>query len=240
MKRNIYEITSNINLNGTIWEMKLKGDSSEITKPGQFINIQIDGFYLRRPISICDWDKNSITIIYVIVGDGTKAMSQMKPGHKLDVLCPLGNGYNIKIEDKNPMLVGGGGGLAPMFSLAKALQKSGKSPEIVAGFKSEQDIFYIEKYKELGIDVKIATEDGSKGTKGFVTDVMEKDRYVFACGPELMLKAIYAEAKDGQFDFGARMACGFGACMGCSCKTKSGSKRICKDGPVFLKEDIIW
>lgn len=225
-----------------IFEMKLTGDCSEVSAPGQFVNIRLDGFYLRRPISICSWDENSITILFKVVGEGTEMMSKAEVGDIFDVLMPLGNGFDIKRGGKKPLLVGGGIGVPPLYGLAETLTASGITPQVITGFNTASDIILTEKFRTLGIEPVITTADGSLGIKGFVTDVMENIDfdYVYTCGPEPMLKAVYEKAPDGQFSFEARMACGFGACMGCTCETKYGYKRICKDGPVLYKEEIKW
>lgn len=240
MKKNIYTIESNRPLTRDVYEMKLAGDTSEISAPGQFINIKLDGFYLRRPISICDWKENQMTIIYKTVGQGTKQMAEMEAGETLDILCPLGNGYNLEKIQAAPVLAGGGVGVPPMYGLAKALISRGIKPTVVLGFNTKEEVFYEEEFKALGADVKVTTADGSYGIKGFVTDAFDQQDYGCACGPEPMLKAVCDKVEDGQFSFEARMACGFGGCMGCSCETKYGAKRICKDGPVLEKEEIIW
>ena len=235
-------VLSNKKLTEDIFEMKLSGNTDAIKKPGQFINIKLEGFYLRRPISICDYDDKTITIIYKVVGEGTKAMSQMKEGAELDILSGLGNGFDIEKGGKEPVLVGGGVGVPPMYGLAKKLLEKGISPKVIMGFNSAKDVFYEDEFNALGIEPIIATADGTKGVKGFVTDAMKliSYDYSYACGPEAMLKAMDSLTPDGQFSFEARMACGFGACMGCSCETKYGYKRICKDGPVLFKEEIKW
>ena len=227
----------------------------EIIKPGQFINIRLDGKYLRRPISICDWSENEITIIYKVVGSGTEQMSRMKTGGGLDILWPLGNGFCL-IPDKKPILIGGGAGVPPMYGLCKRLLAEGQKPAVILGFRSAEDVFYQERFEALGVQPIVATEDGSTGVQGFVTDALrqvlegsaeaeqqELPEAIYACGPEAMLRAIDKTAPQeipGQFSFEERMGCGFGACMGCSCKTKYGSKRICKDGPVLERSEIIW
>lgn len=240
MDTKIYKIVSNKQLTQSIYEMKLEGDTSMINAPGQFLNIKLDGFYLRRPISICDWNEKEITIVYKTVGQGTKQMATFEPGKELDILCSLGNGYDLSKVPANPVLAGGGVGVPPMYGLAKTLVAEGKKPTVVLGFNTADEVFYEEEFKALGVDVKVTTADGSYGIKGFVTDGFEEAEYACACGPEPMLKAVSDKAKDGQFSFEARMACGFGACMGCTCETKYGYKRICKDGPVMFKEEIIW
>ena len=226
-----------------VFEMVLSGDTSAITAPGQFINIKLDGFFLRRPISVCDYDGNSVTIIYKTVGAGTEAMSQMKKGTKLDTLIGLGNGYDTAQSGDAPLLIGGGVGVPPMYRLCKELVREGKRPTVILGFNSAQDVFYEQQFADAGAKVLVATADGSYGAKGFVTDVMDglEYSYFYACGPEPMLRAVYnASVTGGELSFEERMGCGFGACMGCSCKTITGSKRICKEGPVLKKEEILW
>lgn len=240
MNKNMYTIVSNRPLTRDVYEMKLKGDTSGITAPGQFINIRIEGFYLRRPISICDWDEKQLTILYKTVGQGTRKMAEMSPGTQLDILCPLGNGYDVEKIGEEPVVAGGGVGVPPMYGLAKALIKKGIRPKVVLGFNTKEEVFYEEEFRSLGAEVKVTTADGSYGIRGFVTDGFESADYGCACGPEPMLKAVCDKVKDGQFSFEARMACGFGGCMGCSCETKYGAKRICKEGPVLEKEEILW
>ena len=236
-----YTIVANRPLTADVWEMVLAGDTSPIIAPGQFVNIRLEGLFLRRPISICDWDKDTLTIIYKIVGKGTTAMSRMAPGAVLDVLSGLGNGYDLSKCPDHVAVAGGGVGVPPMYGLAKRLLAAGKSVHAILGFNKREEIFYEDKFRALGADTTVTTVDGSYGVKGFVTDgFTQADAYVCTCGPEPMLKAVYAKARDGQFSFEERMGCGFGACMGCSCKTKYGNKRICKDGPVLVKEEIIW
>ena len=243
MYQGIYEIKSNTQLTDSIYEMVLIGDTSSITAPGQFINIKLDGFYLRRPISICDYNDRTITIIYKVVGNGTDLMSKMKSGDKLDVLCGLGNGFDVSKSSEMPVLIGGGVGVPPMYNLCKKLIADGKKVTVILGFNKKDEIFYEDEFKKLGADVKVTTVDGSYGIKGFVTDALKETDYTyfFTCGPMPMFKAIEATATtSGQYSFEERMGCGFGACMGCSCKTKYGNKRICKDGPVLEREEIIW
>ena len=223
--------------------MTLIGDTSEIQRPGQFVNFKLDGFYLRRPISVCDFDDKTLTVIYKVIGNGTEYMSNMKIGDTIDTLCGLGNGYNPNTSGDSPVLIGGGVGVPPLYNLCKVLTSQGKSPSVILGFNTAEEVFYADEFKELGAEVYIATADGSVGTKGFVTDVLDKISYTYyyACGPEPMFKAINKIAKtSGQLSFESRMGCGFGACMGCSCKTLTGYKRICKEGPVMRSEEIIW
>ena len=243
MFRGIYKIISNKPLTKDVFEMILSGDTSAITAPGQFINIKLDGFYLRRPISICDYDSNTITIIYKVVGGGTEAMSRLESGAELDILCGLGNGFDVSKSGEKPVLIGGGVGVPPLYNLCKKLIESGKKVTVILGFNTASEIFYKEKFEALGAEVYVSTVDGSSGVKGFVTDVMKNIDYdyFFTCGPMPMFRAIEKIASSsGQYSFEERMGCGFGACMGCSCKTKYGNKRICRDGPVLEREEIIW
>ncbi len=243
MKQGIFEITENRKIAKNTFLMVLKGDTSAITVSGQFINIKLDGFFLRRPISVCDCDSETVTIIYKAVGVGTEAMAKMQKGETLDVLSGLGNGYDLSQSGDRPLLLGGGAGVPPMYMLAKQLLALGKKVSVVLGFNTEDEIFFVEEFKALGSDVTVCTADGSVGVKGFVTDAMVNIDYTYfyTCGPEPMLKAIDKVAvTSGQLSFEERMGCGFGACMGCSCKTKYGNKRICKDGPVLVREEIIW
>ncbi len=242
MKQSIFEILSNTALTENVFKMVLKGDVSAITAPGQFVNIKLDGLYLRRPISVCDVSDDTLTIIYKSVGKGTKQMSQMQGG-KLDILTGLGNGYDLNVAGEKPVLLGGGVGVPPMYLLAKELIAEGKQVKVILGFNTQSEVFYEEEFKALGAEVTVTTVDGSYGLKGFVTDAL-KDMdysYFYTCGPEPMLKAVYkASVTSGQMSFEKRMGCGFGACMGCSCKTITGYKRICKEGPVMRKEEILW
>ena len=243
MYQGIYEIISNKQLTESIFEMILKGDTSSITAPGQFINIKLDGFYLRRPISICDYNDYTITIIYKVVGEGTEVMSKMDAGENLDVLCGLGNGFDTSKSMDKPVLIGGGVGVPPMYNLCKKLIADGKKVTVILGFNKKDEIFYEDEFKKLGADVKVTTVDGSYGIKGFVTDALKETEYsyFYTCGPMPMFKAIESTAvTSGQYSFEERMGCGFGACMGCSCKTITGYKRICKEGPVLEKEEILW
>lgn len=243
MKQSIFTVLSNEKIAVNTFKTVLEGDTSAITASGQFVNIKLDGFYLRRPISVCDYDSESLTIIYKVVGKGTEYMSELSEGDKLDILTGLGNGYDLTKSGNNPLLIGGGAGVPPMYNLCRKLMVEGKKPTVIMGFNTSDEIFYEEEFKKLGADVIVATADGSKGVKGFVTDAMKgvSYSYIYTCGPEPMLKAVYNAAESGgQFSFEERMGCGFGACMGCSCETKYGNKRICKDGPVLDKEEIIW
>ena len=244
MKQCLFEIVSNRRLALNVFEMVLHGDCSAVAAPGQFVNLRLDGFYLRRPISVCNVDGDALTLIYKVVGRGTEAMSRMQPGEKLDALVGLGNGYSLDECGDRPMLIGGGAGVPPMYLLARRLLARGADVTVVLGFNVREEIFYEEEFRALGAKVVVATADGSYGVRGFVTDAMKQlpaPSAVCACGPEPMLKAVYNAADvPGQFSFESRMGCGFGACMGCTCKTKYGAKRICKDGPVLRREEIVW
>lgn len=243
MKQSIFKITSNEKIARDIFKMTLAGDTSAITAPGQFVNIKLDGLFLRRPISVCDCVGENLTLIYKTVGNGTERKSRMTAGENLDLLTGLGNGYNTKTSGGSPLLVGGGVGVPPMYMLCKKLVAEGKKVTVVLGFNSKDDVFYEDKFRALGADVHIATADGTYGTKGFVTDVIKNLQYTFfyTCGPEPMFRAMHKIMKTpGQYSFEERMGCGFGACMGCSCKTLTGNKRICKEGPVMESEEIIW
>ena len=242
MKQGLFEIIENTPLTANVYRMRLRGDTSAITRSGQFVNIKLDGFYLRRPISVCDRTEDTLTIIYKVVGKGTEAMAAMPEG-TLDVLTGLGNGYDLTCSGDRPILLGGGVGVPPMYLLAKDLIAEGKKVTVVLGFNTASEIFYEDEFRALGADVIVTTVDGSYGQKGFVTDAMKNIDYTYfyTCGPEPMLKAIFSTSvTEGQLSFEERMGCGFGACMGCSCKTIYGNKRICKEGPVLRKEEILW
>lgn len=242
MERHIFTVEENKKIAKDVYLMRLLGDTKAITAPGQFVNILIDGFFLRRPISVCDYDDSSLTIIYKVVGSGTLKMSRTPCGEKFDILTGLGNGFDIETSGSKPLLIGGGVGVPPLYRLAKELLKKGRKVSVILGFNTRDEVFYKEEFEKLGAEVFVTTADGSMGIKGFVTAAMDIDySYFYTCGPEPMLKAVYDMSKtSGQFSFEERMGCGFGACMGCSCKTLYGNKRICKDGPVLLKEEIIW
>ena len=243
MKQSIFRIVSNESLTDSVYKMVLSGDTSAITAAGQFVNIQLSGKFLRRPISVCDWSDKTLTIVYKVVGKGTEQMSRMPVGEKLDVLTGLGNGYDLSVSGDKPVLLGGGVGVPPMYLLAKRLIAQGKQVKVILGFNTKAEIFYEAEFKALGADVTVTTVDGSYGVKGFVTDALKEIDYTYfyTCGPEPMLKAVYkASVTSGQMSFEKRMGCGFGACMGCSCKTITGYKRICKEGPVMEKEEILW
>ena len=243
-----FTVQSQRALTENVYHMQLTGDTTAVTKPGQFVQIRIPDFYLRRPISICDWqpgEEGTLDLIYKVVGHGTEAMREMQAGTELDLLVGLGNGFDVSADCEKPLLIGGGVGVPPMYGLCKALIAAGKKPSVVLGFNTESEVFWKDEFEALGVSVTVTTVDGSMGVKGFVTAAMDGDfDYVYTCGPEPMFKAIYKvldeKGVSGQFSFEERMACGFGVCMGCSCKTKYGNKRICKDGPVLVKEEIIW
>ena len=242
MKQSFFEIIENTALTADVYRMRLRGDTSAITAPGQFVNLKLDGMYLRRPISVCDVEGDVLTLVYKVVGKGTEAMSKMTEGC-LDILTGLGNGYDLSASGDKPLLLGGGVGVPPMYMLCRKLIESGKQVTVVLGFNKASEIFYEEEFRALGATVYVTTVDGSYGIRGFVTDAM-KDidySYFYTCGPEPMLKAVWnASVTEGQLSFEERMGCGFGACMGCSCKTLTGNKRICKEGPVLRKEEILW
>ena len=242
MKQSLFTICSNEFLTENVLKMKLSGDTSAITAPGQFINIKLKGCYLRRPISVYDCDNETVTIIYKVVGEGTKKMSSLSKGDTLDILTGLGNGYDTTVSGDKPLLIGGGVGVPPLYMLAKKLVAEGKSVAVILGFNTKSEVFCEEDFRNLGADVYVTTVDGSYGTKGFVTDAVNMPyTYFYTCGPEPMLKAVYKACNtDGQFSFEERMGCGFGACMGCTVKTKNGLKRICRDGPVLDREEVLW
>ena len=241
MKQSIFTIISNEALTDVVYKMVLEGDTSAITNCGQFVDLRLPEKYLRRPISVCDYDETTLTLIYKVVGSGTEIMAKLPEGTKLDVLTGLGNGYDTSLSGDAPVLVGGGVGVPPMFNLCKQLISQGKPPQVVLGFNTGAEIFLAEEFKALGADVHIATADGSCGTKGFVTDVIKNLNYTYfySCGPMPMFKAMEnVMSTSGQYSFEERMGCGFGACMGCTIQTKSGYKRVCKDGPVFFREEV--
>ena len=243
MKDTLFKLVSNTLIARNTYEARLVGDVSDIVRAGQFVNIKLDGFYLRRPISVCDILGDTLTIIYKAVGEGTAAMAALECGTELAVLTGLGNGYDESVSGDKPLLIGGGAGVPPMYLLCKRLIECGKKPTVILGFGSRDEVFYEEEFLSLGARVIVTTVDGSYGVRGFVTDALDgiDYTYFYTCGPEPMLRAVYnAAVTSGQFSFEERMGCGFGACMGCTCKTKYGNKRICRDGPVLVKEEIIW
>ncbi len=242
MKQVVYTLLSVKQLTYDTYELVLGGDTSPITAPGQFVDLELPGKFLRRPISISDWTEDTLTLLVKAVGEGTREMVAMPIGTKFDVLSGLGNGFDMTCGGDEPLLVGGGIGIAPLYGLARRMIARGKKPHVVLGFRGKDDTFYVDEFKALGCQVSIATEDGSTGVKGFVTDCVGETEYLFTCGPTPMLKALHSlpQVSGGQFSFEARMGCGFGACVGCTVPTKNGPKRVCKDGPILLWEEIVW
>ena len=242
MKQVTWTITENIPLTPDTYRLRLAGDTEAITAPGQFVNLKLSGFYLRRPISVCDWEPGAATLIYKVLGHGTAAMTRLPAGTELDVLTGLGNGYDTSLAGERPLLVGGGVGIPPLYGLARRLTAEHRQVTAVLGFNTAAEVFYADEFRALGAEVVLATADGSAGVRGFVTDALPASySYVYTCGPEPMLRAVFRSIKTGgQFSFEERMGCGFGACMGCSCKTVTGWKRICREGPVLEKEEILW
>ena len=243
MKQSIFEILENTPLTETVFRLVLAGDTSAVTAPGQFVNIKLEGKFLRRPISVCDCEAGRLTLLYKVVGGGTERMSRMKPGKTLDILTGLGNGYDLRDAGDRPLLVGGGVGVPPLYMLAKQLLAAGKQVRVILGFNTAAEVFYEEEFRALGATVTVTTADGTHGTRGFVTAALAEAPYTYfyTCGPEPMLRALHtATVTSGQYSFEERMGCGFGACMGCSCKTVTGWKRICREGPVLRKEEILW
>ncbi len=243
MKTEIFTLKENRQIAKNTYLWVLIGDTSDITAPGQFVNIKLDGFFLRRPISVCLADEGELTLIFKAVGEGTEAMAHFAEGRAVDVLSGLGNGYDLEKAGDRPLLIGGGAGVPPMYMLCRELVRLGKKPTVILGFGSRDEVFFEDEFRALGAEVRVTTADGSYGTRGFVTDAMGdlSYTYFYTCGPEPMLRAVYDKSvTSGQLSFEERMGCGFGACMGCSCKTKYGNKRICRDGPVLEKEEIIW
>ena len=246
MREEIFSVSGNHRIAESIFRMELDGNTEGITSPGQFVNIQVQGHYLRRPVSVCDCSDGRLTIIYKVVGSGTADMSRLKAGETLSLLTGLGNGYDIsdsenaRAQKLGAVIVGGGVGVPPLYGLAKRLTEKGVRPAVILGFNTEKECFFAEEFADLGLDVKITTLDGSRGIRGVVTDALSGQKYAYVCGPMGMLRAVYARVQDGQFSFEARMACGFGVCMGCSMRTRSGSKRICKDGPVLKRSEILF
>ncbi|MBQ7444385.1 MAG: dihydroorotate dehydrogenase electron transfer subunit [Clostridia bacterium] len=242
MKQSFFTVRENTCIAKNVYRITLTGDTSGITAPGQFVNIKLQGLYLRRPISVCDLCGDELTLVYKVVGEGTALMCRLVPGEKLDLLTGLGNGYNLDKAGDCPLLIGGGAGVPPLYLAAKKLVALGKKVSVVIGFNTADEVFYEDEFKALGCDVTVTTADGSLGVKGFVTDALPSGfTYFYTCGPEPMLKAVYRSTSvSGQFSFEERMGCGFGACMGCTCRTVTGSKRICREGPVLEKEEILW
>lgn len=244
-KKSTYKILSNSPLTSAVWRMVLAGDTQWITRPGQFVDVALDGCFLRRPISVCDWDACTLTLVYKVVGAGTERMSRTLAGASLDLLTGLGNGFDTHVDTARPLLVGGGVGVPPLYKLAKELSARQKPVQVVLGFNTAAEVFYVDEFRALSCEVHLATVDGSAGVEGFVTTAIARVGldfdYFYACGPEAMLRALCERlAPQGQLSFEEHMGCGFGVCMGCSCRTKYGAKRICKEGPVLTKEEIIW
>jgi len=242
MENTFLEITENRRIAKDVFLMRLEGKLTDVPRPGQFINIKVPDHYLRRPISVCDASEDSVTVIYKVVGHGTEYLSGLSLGIELDILSGLGNGYDLSAAGKTPLLLGGGAGVPPMYYLAKELLPLCEKVHVVLGFNTEEEIFFEDEFRALGADVSVTTVDGSYGIRGFVTDALPDGySYFYTCGPGPMLKAVYSKTvTSGEFSFEERMGCGFGACMGCSCRTITGYKRICKDGPVLKKEEILW
>ncbi|MBR4424759.1 MAG: dihydroorotate dehydrogenase electron transfer subunit [Oscillospiraceae bacterium] len=244
MQQVLFEIRSNRRIARDIYELRLAGDTSAVTAPGQFVDLRIPGFYLRRPISVCDWGEGTLRLIYKVQGKGTAALRGCPVGTKLDVLTGLGNGYDLSKCGPRPLLLGGGVGVPPLYGLAKRLVGQGSKPLAVLGFNTASEAILLEDFAALGVPVTVCTADGSLGLRGLVTDGMDRAgdySHVCACGPEPMLRAVYERcATGGQFSLEERMGCGFGACMGCSCQTRNGPKRLCREGPVLDKEELPW
>lgn len=243
--KGIYAVADNRPLASCVWRMTVEGDTSALRRAGQFVALAVEGLFLRRPISVCDYDERSITIIYKVVGEGTERLTRLRRGDSIDILSGLGNGFEVREDVRRPLVVGGGVGVPPLYNLARRLASAGQSPTVVLGFNTRDEIFYADEFRALGVRVVVATADGSEGVRGFVTDAIREEGieadYFYACGPRAMLRALCQTLDaDGQVSMEERMGCGFGACMGCTCKTKSGAKRVCREGPVFGKEEIVW
>ncbi|MGN0201631.1 MAG: dihydroorotate dehydrogenase electron transfer subunit [Candidatus Cryptobacteroides sp.] len=244
MERLTLTVLDNRQTASGIFEMRL-GGCSAACRAGQFVNLEVDGFFLRRPISVCDWEDGVLTLAYRVVGEGTAAMAAMAPGTRIDTLAALGNGFDTGVPCREALLAGGGIGLAPLYKLTRELVGKGVGVTVVAGFRTASEIFREEAFVKAGARFIVATEDGSRGVRGFVTDALREEGlsydYIFSCGPLPMMKALCAATTaPAQMSLEERMGCGFGICMGCTCRTSSGAKRICKEGPVFKREEIIW
>lgn len=244
MNERIFTLERARQLTGDVYELVLSGDMSDITAPGQFVNLELPGKFLRRPISVASWTENALLLLVRVAGEGTRELVRSVPGTEFRTLSGLGNGFDPLRCGKKPVLVGGGIGAAPLYGLAKRMLELGITPTLALGFRTASDAFYLQEFGALGCPMFLATEDGSLGTRGFVTDLVANTDcdYCFVCGPTPMLRAVHAlpQLSDGQFSFEARMACGFGACVGCTIQTAGGPRRVCKDGPVFGKEEIVW
>jgi len=242
VKDSEFIVRSRKSLTPNVFEMTLEGDTSAMSSPGQFVDVLLPGRFLRRPFAAASWTGKTLTLLCKVVGGGTEQMAGLAEGSSLRVLTGLGRGFSLPAAGGRPLLVGGGMGLAPLFALAKSL---GGDCRCVFGFNAASDVFYLDEFKALGCEVSVATLDGSMGTKGFVTDAVAAgkigyDRF-YACGPTPMLRAFCASTSaSGQVSLEARMGCGVGLCVGCTIETKSGPARVCKEGPVFDKEEIIW
>ena len=243
MREQLFTVKQVTAVAANTYEILLAGDTDGLDVPGRFVNIRLDGFYLRRPLSICDCSNGLLTLIFKAVGAGTKKLAMLPSGTQLNLLTGLGNGYDLSRAGEHPLLIGGGAGVPPMFLACKKLTDMGNKPIVILGFNSADEVFYVDRFRNLGVEVLITTADGSMGIRGFVTDALPglDYTYYYTCGPEPMLKTVYQSAQgNGEFSFEERMGCGFGACVGCTCKTKYGNKRICRDGPVLIKEEIVW
>ena len=242
MKQGLFTITENTPLTASVARLRLRGDTTGITAPGQFVHVGIPALFLRRPFSVCDWDAESLTLLYETVGKGTACLRALPLGTELDLLTGLGNGFDLSTAGQTPLLVGGGTGLSPLYGLAKRLLEQGAEPRVVLGFRSSEDMFALRGFHALGLYPSVTTEDGSFGIRGFVTAAMDLPHsYLYACGPEAMLRAVAEKSEAGaQLSFDVRMGCGFGACMGCTKQTVNGPRRVCRDGPVFRKEELLW
>ena len=242
MKQGSFRIIENAPLTARVSRLRLRGDCSAVTAPGQFVNLQLDGLFLRRPFSVCDAEGDGLTLLYEEVGRGTEYLRGLPTGRELDVLTGLGNGFSLAEAGEWPLLIAGGTGISPLYGLAKRLLARGKDVSVILGFATAADVFYEEEFRALGAEVTVCTEDGSCGLQGFVTEAMDRTcSYFYTCGPKVMMEAVCRRARtSGQLSFAVRMGCGFGACMGCSTATVTGGKRVCKDGPVFRKEEILW
>lgn len=240
MQQTLFTILANELIASDVYRMRLQGDTRAI-EPGQFVNIRVDGQFLRRPISVCDAQDGWLTIVYKVVGVGTAAMSEWPAGRVVDVLTGLGQGYDVNCAGERPLLIGGGVGVPPMYMLARTLRAMGKPVQVVLGFNTESEVFYEQAFRDLGCEVQVTTVDGSYGQKGFVTDVLDGSQsYYYTCGPLPMIKAVLQRlGTHGQVSMEERMGCGFGACMGCTIQTTNGYKRVCKEGPVFKAEELI-
>ena len=244
MKKSLYTIAGNSLIASKTYKMVLEGDA---VAEGEFVDISIPGFYLRRPLSICDKEEGRLTVVYKVVGEGTKVLSEMGVGTVLEVLTGLGKGFDPEACKASALLVGGGLGVPPLYLLAKELKARGKKVTAVLGFNKAEEIILVDEFRRVCDEVVISTADGSVGVKGFVTDAIREmagragHDYFYTCGPMVMMKAVCAVLDEpGEASLEERMGCGAGFCYGCSIQTKNGPRRVCKDGPVFKKEELIW